>query len=75
MSTPNRHSHPNCRCQHSVVLHNLSPSTGRRTGCSISDGEKATPCPCKAFVEAAAEPDDGALFPAPAQTPQGGQHL
>lgn len=59
MSAP---SHPNCTCKHSVVLHNLSPSTGRRTGCSISDGEKATPCDCKAYTEAVGEPDDGALF-------------
>lgn len=40
-----------CVCTHVESLHNLSTDQKRRTGCSVSDGPKATPCGCKAFKE------------------------
>jgi hypothetical protein len=49
---PNAPTFPVCACGHGRGMHNISPSTGRRTGCSESAGPKATPCGCKQFVEA-----------------------
>lgn len=49
---PNAPVHLVCRCGHGVGLHGLSPSTGRRTGCSTSSGPTAVPCPCKTFTAA-----------------------
>jgi hypothetical protein len=65
-------NHLPCVCGHLDVLHNISPTSGRRTGCSISDGPKATPCGCKTFEAA---PDDGGLFDLPDTPHQGGAHL
>ena len=59
-------------CDHVEVLHSIR-GNGSRGACSVSSGAQAVPCGCKAF--AAAEPDDGGLFPAPDQTHEGGQHL
>ncbi len=56
--------HPPCAaCGHLDVLHNLS-STGRRTGCSISDGPRATPCGCTAYEQ----PDGARRKPDPPRT-------
>lgn len=49
---PNAYVPAVCVCKHGRGMHNLSPSTGRRTACSVSDGPKAVPCGCPSFREA-----------------------
>lgn len=46
---PNAYVPAVCECGHGRGMHNLRKD-GARSGCSISDGPKAAPCPCKSFT-------------------------
>lgn len=53
---PARATFPTCVCKHSIVLHAISPSTKQRTACSVTTGQKATPCGCRRFEPLTPEP-------------------
>lgn len=45
---PNVYQPAVCECGHGSGIHNLRKDD-TRSGCSVSDGPKATRCPCKQF--------------------------